>query len=404
MTGSQATPESVRADDAERRRRKELREEELRARRRARAEAEAARRAKHRQRLTRQILHAGRGVSDRLADVTSDSAKLEKRGLPVLRDAADLAALLGVDMSTLRWLTYHRDVAQVTHYRQFQVPKRRGGVRTISSPRPALRAAQAAVRREVLAHLEPTHHAMAFVRGRSTLTNARPHLRQAMLVKLDLADFFGTITFPRVRGYFAALGYSGMVASLLALLATEAKRLRAEVDGREHFVALGPRALPQGACTSPELSNLIAARLDKRLAGYGRKEGWVYTRYADDLTFSRADGDRAQVGRLLGAAKRIVRGEGFRLQDDKTAVARRGRQQRVTGIVVNEVPSLPRRELRRFRAAVHRVGKQGFRSARERDRMLGYASYVRMVKPALGASFLADLLEADGAGGGSHDA
>lgn len=393
---SNSTPESRRAEKAEAKRRKEQREEDLRAARRARAEALRLRRAAHRRRLTREILHAGRGVSRTLADLESDVKKLEAKGLPAAHDAADLAEVLGIDLPALRWLTFHRDVAQVTHYRQFQIPKARGGFRTISAPRPRLRAAQQRVREAILSRLTVTPQANAFVRGRSTLTNARPHLRQDLIVKLDLEDFFGTITFQRVRGFFASLGYSGMCATLLALLTTEARRMHATVDGREHYVALGPRALPQGACTSPELSNLIACRLDHRLAGFAKKHGWVYTRYADDLAFSRGDGDRKNVGSLLGLARKVVVAEGFRLQEKKVFVARKGRQQRVTGIVVNDVLGVPRKELRKFRAAVHRVGRDGFNDGAERDRMLGYASYVKMVKPALGATLVASLRAAKG--------
>jgi RNA-directed DNA polymerase len=391
MSGSQPTPASLRTEKLEAKRRKEEREETLRAARRLRAEALRHRRAKHRQRLTREILHAGRGVSRTLADLKSDVAKLESRGLPLLSDAADLAALLDIELKTLRWLTFHRDVASSSHYRQFQIPKAHGGKRTISAPRPMLRAAQQKIRETILTHLSPTAQANAFVCGRSTLTNARPHVRSSLLVKLDLEDFFGTIRFVRVRGFFAALGYSGMCSTLLALLTTEAPRVLATVDGKEHFVATGPRALPQGACTSPELSNLIASRLDRRLAGFAVKQGWVYTRYADDLAFSRKDGDRAHVGCLLGAARRVVAAEGFRVQEKKVFVARKGRQQRVTGIVVNDMLGVPRKTLRRFRAAVHRVTREGFKDRAERDRMLGYASYVRMVKPALGDRWITAL-------------
>jgi retron-type reverse transcriptase len=380
-----------RTEREEARRRKEQREEERRARRLERAAELRQRRAAWQARLSREVLHAGESVSSLLADRTSSREALEKRGLPVLEDAADLARLLEIELSALRWLTYHRSVATVTHYRQFAIPKAKGGTRTISAPRPKLRAAQQAIRARILSRLVPTAHAHAFVPGRSTLTNATPHLKRALVVKLDLSDFFGTITFPRVRGFFKKLGYSGMVATLLALLTTESRRTKAVIDGRTFYVSLGARALPQGAPTSPELTNQIARRLDARLAGWAKKSGWTYTRYADDLTFSRDSGEREHVGRLLGLVRAVLEGEGFRLNPDKVFVARRGRQQRVTGIVVNDVPGIARAKLRRFRAAVHRVSHDGFRDESERRQMLGYASYVKMVKPALGEKLLATL-------------
>lgn len=391
MTGPSDNPPSVRGLEAEQReaaRRKEAREEEQRAARLLRAEAKRAHQAALRQRLSREVLYAGEGVSATVAQPTSDAERLRAAGLPVAHTALDLAHLLDLDLPALRWLTFHREVARSTHYRQYQVPKRRGGTRTISAPRPRLKAAQRAVRERFLAPLGVSPHAQAFVPGRSTLTNARPHLRPAVLVKLDVVDFFGSFDFPRVRGWFRARGYSGMVSTLLALLTTEPPRVEVVLDGQRVYVATGPRVLPQGAPTSPDLTNLLALRLDRRLAGYAHKHGWTYTRYADDLTFSRDDEPGGAVSRLLGTARAILESEGLRLNREKQSVTRRGRQQRVTGIVVNEVAGIPRRELRRFRAAVHKVTRDGFQDEHERQRMLGFASYVRMVKPALGEAWL----------------
>ncbi|MCA8926175.1 MAG: RNA-directed DNA polymerase, partial [Planctomycetes bacterium] len=383
----------LKAEQREAARRKEAREEAQREARLARVEARREREAALRQRLAREVLYAGEGVSATVAHAASDVARLEAGGLPVAHSALDLAHLLGLDLPALRWLTFHREVARSTHYRQYQVAKRRGGFRTISAPRPKLKAALRAVRERILGRLAVSPQAQAFVPGRSTLTNARPHLRAAVVVKLDVVDFFGSFSFPRVRGWFRARGYSGMVSTLLALLTTEAPRVEVELDGARYYVATGPRVLPQGAPTSPELTNLLALRLDRRLAAYGAKHGWTYTRYADDLTFSRADEPEGCVSRLLGTAEAILRDEGLRLNHDKQCVTRRGRQQRVTGIVVNEVAGLPRRDLRTFRAAVHRVTRDGFKDVHERQRMLGYASYVRMVKPALGERWLEALRE-----------
>jgi hypothetical protein len=383
-------------------------EEARRLARLARAEARRARQALFRERLTREILFAGEGVSWRLSLTETNALLLEKRGLPVLDTAPKLAAFLGIDMRALRWLTFHREVAATSHYRQFQIPKAKGGLRTISAPRAKLRAVQQTIREKLLSHLAATEQAQAFVSGRSTLTNASPHLKKAIVVKLDLQDFFGTITFARVRGFFEKLGYSGMIATLLGLLVTEAPRKRIAIDGKTWYVALGPRSLPQGAPTSPALTNQIARRLDARLAGYAKKAGWSYTRYADDLTFSKASlGSKAPLGsaetpgsgsgeipKLLGVIHAVVAAEGFTPHPEKTFFARKGRQQRVTGIVVNEKPGLPRAPLRRFRAACHRVSKDGFKDEAERRQMLGYASYVKMVKPELGERLLEVLRKA----------
>ena len=125
----------------------------------------------------------------------------------------------------------------------------------------------------------------------------RDEFRIPVLVNLDLADFFPNIIFVRVRAVFQRLGYSGAVATLLALLCTECPRREVRYDGKTYFVATSPRGLPQGACTSPALANQVARRLDRRLAGLARKLNLVYTRYADDLTFSSAEPINANCSR-----------------------------------------------------------------------------------------------------------
>src|SRR5262249_13182672 len=137
-----------------------------------------------------------------------------------------------------------------------------------------------------------------------------PHVKKKVVCNLDLEDFFPSITFARVRGLFHRLGYSPEVATLLALLSTEPPRVKAELDEKHYFIAVGERALPQGACTSPAITNLVCRRLDARLAGVAKKWGFAYTRYADDLTFS---GDAVKdVGALLWGVRRILASEGFR--------------------------------------------------------------------------------------------
>ena len=163
---------------------------------------------------------------------------------------------------------------------------RGGRLRELAAPAEQLAAAQECILTNILEKV-PTHDAAhGFVPGRSTVSNAMPHVGRAIIVNADLSDFFPSITFPRVLGLFRWLGYSPAAATILALLCTESPRKTVSYAGTLYHVATGPRALPQGACTSPALSNLIARGLDARLAGIGHKLGWTYTRYADDLTLS----------------------------------------------------------------------------------------------------------------------
>src|SRR5262249_29867281 len=149
-----------------------------------------------------------------------------------------------------------------------------------------LASAQKWILRNIVEKLPVDEPAHGFVPGRSILTNAQPHAGKAFVVNLDLRDFFPSIAFPRVRSVFQRAGYSPAVATILALLCTECPRKVVTYDGATYHVATSPRGLPQGACTSPSLSNLVARRLDRRLSGLARRMGLTYTRYADDLTFS----------------------------------------------------------------------------------------------------------------------
>src|SRR6185436_6179942 len=209
-------------------------------------------------------------------------------------------------------------------------------------------------------------------------------------------DFFPTITFPRVRGVFRRLGYSQAVATVLALLCTECPRQRVEYDGMPYFVAVGPRALPQGACTSPALSNQVARRIDKRLKGRTTKLGWTYTRYADDLTFSAADG-REAAARLQAIVRRVAVEEGFAVNPQKGRVLVKAGRQQVTGIVVNKKLSVPRDQVRRLRAILHQAKKTGLEAQNKekhpnfRAWMSGMFAYVSMVDAAKGAKLRAEL-------------
>src|SRR5690606_23299294 len=179
------------------------------------------------------------------------------------------------------------------------------------------------------------------------------------VLKMDIRNFFPTVTFPRVRGVFRRAGYRKQIATLLALLCTEAPREIVKLDDKTYYVALSQRCLPQGAPTSPAITNTLCLRMDYRLSGLARKLGWRYTRYADDLTFSLPNGhqDPPQLGKLIGSVTRIVAAEGFSIHPEKTRVARKGSRQTVTGLVVNGAmpPRVPRRLRRELRAAIHNL-------------------------------------------------
>jgi hypothetical protein len=200
----------------------------------------------------------------------------------------------------------------------------------------------------------------------------------------------------------------GLWAGLKRIYKLAEVRLDAEVfgalvhfRGQQVYVATGPRVLPQGAPTSPALTNALCMRLDRRLSGLARTLGMRYTRYADDLTFSWRPPEgsdkanyHAPVGALLREAREVVTTEGFRLKDDKTRVLRAGDRQKITGLVINgekgAAPArVPREVLRRLRAALHNrekglPGKEG----ETLEQLQGMAAFVYMTDPEKGKALL----------------
>ncbi|PCC72657.1 Reverse transcriptase (RNA-dependent DNA polymerase) [Nannocystis exedens] len=344
-----------------------------------------------------EILHLGEDVSGGMSHKTSDPELLKGEGLPVLASAEELAKAMGLEVNALRFLAYNRKVSRVSHYHRFLLPKKTGGFRLISAPMPRLKRAQTWALEHIFAKLRVDSAAHGFVAGRSIVSNAKPHVGADVVVNFDLKDFFPTVTFPRVKGAIRRLGYSESLATALALVCTEPDLEEVALDGVTWFVARGPRHLPQGSPCSPAITNLLCRRLDRRLGGLAQALGFVYTRYADDLTFS-GRGEAAEskrVGKLLRGVADIVAHEGFVVHPEKTRVMRRGRRQEVTGIVVNDRPSVPRDELRKFRATLFQIEKDGPAGKRWGNggdvlaAVHGYACFVAMVDPARGQPLLA---------------
>jgi retron-type reverse transcriptase len=223
-------------------------------------------------------------------------------------------------------------------YREFSIPKRSGGKRVILAPEPELKKLQRLILRRVLGGLSCHRCALGFERGKSIVTHANRHRGKAVVVRMDIRDFFPSTRALRVNDYFRWVGWTDDAATLLTRLCTHND------------------ALPQGAPTSPRLSNLVNIRLDARLAALAKTFGATYSRYADDLTFSFDVDSRETIHNVLGLSKLIVRDEGYELhQDKKLRVSRRHDRQVVTGLVVNEKVNLPRRTRRRLRAVEHHL-------------------------------------------------
>lgn len=268
----------------------------------------------------------------------------------------ELARRMGTTVAALR--------AVPISYSQFQIPKRSGGSRTIHAPAPGLKAIQRTILRRVLGKLKAHPCATGFERGHSIVTNALPHVGRGVIIKLDVKDFFTSTTTARVGEYFRAIGWDSEAAELLTAICT--------TQG----------ALPQGAPTSPRLSNLVNYRLDARLAALAGARGASYSRYADDITFSDSQTStdaQTRANDLIRATRQILKDSGYQLHTDKKLrIARRHDRQIVTGIVVNQKPNLPRKTRRLLRAVEHRL-RTGRQPTMTPGQLQGWKSLQMMV-------------------------
>lgn len=270
--------------------------------------------------------------------------------LKSLKTADQLAAQLGYSYATLSSLIYGPSAA--SSYRAFQIPKRSGGFRSITAPRSELKA----IHREILEALteayRPTRSAFGFVRDRSIVGAAEPHVGRRVVVNVDLADFFPSISFWRVRGVFMSSAFAMPydVATVLAQICCW--------NGR----------LPQGAPTSPIISNFVASALDKELGAYVGARGGRYSRYCDDMTMSfdsraivaQSIANRTSAGMVLNVAiENIIKKHGFAINPAKLKMREKQERQEVTGLVVNKKVNVRRELVKLLHTQMHCVDKFG---------------------------------------------
>lgn len=302
------------------------------------------------------ILFIGRGYSGLLSQKETNVDKLKQNQLPILETDRDLAAFLQVEYATLRYLTYHRDVVTFDHYHRFDIPKKSGGMRHIAAPKTQLKAAQRRILEQILEKIDVSDMTHGFIKSKSVVTGAKAHPTSPdLLINMDLENFFPTITFARVRGLFQSFGYSGYIASLLAMICTYCERIPLEIKGETKYVKTSERILPQGSPASPMITNIICKRMDQRIYGLCQKLGFTYTRYADDMSFSYiGDMEHIAIGSFLNSMKKIIEEEGFHVKQEKTHILRKNNRQYVTGIVINHAEiGVPRKWVKILRASIH---------------------------------------------------
>jgi len=279
-----------------------------------------------------------------------------------LQTRGDVAAALSVSEKYLTFILYGPTTKRT--YRRFVIPKKSGGTRTISAPRKELRALQDRLKAILDAVYRPRPFVHGFIRDRSALTNALPHIRKRWVLNLDLEEFFPSINFGRVRGMLMRPPY-------------EAGPAAATVIAR---ICCVNNELPQGAPTSPVLANMVCSRFDGQLLQLARRANCTYTRYADDLSFSTRARDfpsdlATPVEGWTGAhikigpeLDRVIVANGFRVSEKKSRLQFKDCHQDVTGITVNRLPNVRRSYVRQIRAMIHAWEKHGLGPAEQHFR------------------------------------
>lgn len=319
--------------------------------------------------------------------------QLRKRGLPECNTDEEIALAMGISVEKLHFLAGDRSISSTSLYSRFQISKKTGAARTITAPTPELKAAQRWILKHILDKIEIHDAAHGFCRDRSIVTNATPHVGRDVIVKLDLQNFFQLITYKRVKELFHGFGYSETAATIFGLICTIATTNNSNKTSCKN---IEKRHLPEGAPTSPAISNLACDRLDTHLTNLANNLGFRYTRYADDLTFS-CYGAAHKVDKLIQESKSIVTQESFTVNSDKTQVLSKSVQQIVTGIVVNQQLNLSRKTLKAFRATLYQIEREGLLGKKWGNSnnliatITGFANYVAMVNPSKGAEFLASV-------------
>jgi RNA-directed DNA polymerase len=322
-----------------------------------------------------------------------------------LGSARDVAAYFDVRLGRILWTLYK--APDSARYRAFEIPKRTGGMRPIHAPHGLLRELQDKMKADLDSLYQPHPNAHGFIVAKSVASNAKSHVGKRWVLNIDLEDFFPSINFGRVRGLFMKPPFD---------MAPAAATVCAQI-------ATFKNGLPQGAPTSPTLSNLIAVPLDRALLRLARSQHVTYSRYADDITFSTDDTQfpaslalREQLadGSFTVVAgdelSKAVIGSGFRMNARKVRLQGRGVRQSVTGLGVNVHINVARERIRRLRAMLHAwdkfgldaAGNEHFRRYRGRDMtkgphdagrafrnvVYGHLSFVKMVRGTSDPVFL----------------
>lgn len=285
---------------------------------------------------------------------------LKTLGLPVFNKEEELASLMHISPSVIKAIV----IAPEKFYKKYRKRKSNGKWRRIKQPNRALKGIQAWILRNILDRINPTQYATAYVKNKNIVDNVQDHRFNRYFISLDLEDFFPSISTRRVMKKFSIMGYSDRASFILGNLCTCESNL------------------PQGAVTSPALSNLVASQLDRRIGGYASKTNITYTRYSDDITLS--SNNRIILRKALSRILKIIKTEHFTPNLNKLRVLGPGKRCAITGLVKHDTEerfSVGKKKKREMRAVMHHYIFDSESDAKynSAESIYGWIEYLRVV-------------------------
>jgi Retron-type reverse transcriptase len=300
--------------------------------------------------------------------------RLFKANLPVIFDRVHLALLLGIKYAELSTIIN----CEYNYYTEYNIAKKSGGQRIIQSPALILKYIQRWILDNILNNLHVSKYANGFCKNKSIVTNAIVHTNKDCVINIDIKDFFPSIDQESIFRIFYYYGYSKDISYVLSKLCT--------FEGY----------LPQGSPASPALSNIVCLKLDKRISSLSKKYKCDYTRYADDISISGNKG----IKNILNMVTTIINDEGFDLNDKKTRISYKNQRQEVTGLIVNNKVTVPKKYKKELEQEIYYCIKYGVsdhlsyincNKSFYKEHLYGKVYFVNSIEPELGKKLLKQL-------------
>ena len=330
--------------------------------------------------IKEKAVRLGIGFSASIVNTESQQYYKSKKKHFNLRGAKTIYEILGFEQSALEEMLENIE----NYYRSYPIKKSSGKLRWIDAPQDQLKKCQKRILERIIYQFRTHEAAVGFVKFINVKDGAARHLGNKVVLCMDVYDFFGSLSLFQT---YAAFGY------MLKYLSKSNKIFKYTTDDIKILVGLTTYKghVPQGAPTSPALANIICRQLDRELQDLADTNNVIYTRYADDISFSHKD-KKFRITKLIDPVKTIIRYYGFKLNKTKTRVLRPHRRMCITGVVINEKLSVPKYVWRNVRAQLHNLIKyEKTLSFEEQQKLRGKIEWIGLFRPQLKTTFLEQL-------------